>query len=161
MLCKDCNKKKGVKFEEKYLIKSLGELILEPVSIEVACVLLEDAEIGHEVFNKYSRDPVPLDYCRSYGRRKVRDYDEFAAQTFKTISEFFTSQKPKELKQRIFNALRYRWGFKDRQVHTLEETSKTFGIETSELLTAEVSLIERLGWNVKLTESTKNKWLRL
>lgn len=161
LLCKDCNRKRGKKFEDEYLVESIREHVIETVGIEVAWVLLEDIKLAHRLFKEENRYPSALDVCRFYGRRKVRDYDERTAKIIKHIDEFFNSKKPKEIKQNVFNALKHRWGFPDREVHKLEETAKIFVIKTDELLLAELSLINRLGWRVKLSDTTKKKWLRL
>ncbi len=160
LLCRDCNRKRGKKFEDEYLIESVSDHLIEPIGIEVVWVLIEDIQLAHTLYKEEKRYPSALDVCRFYGRRKVRDYDEVTIKVIKDIDEFFSLGKPREIKQKVFKALKYRWGFSDREVHKLKESAKMFGIETEELLLAELSLINRLGWQVKLTETTKKEWLR-
>ena len=59
LLCKDCNRKKGKKFEDEYLVTSTREHIIEPVGIEVIQVLKEDMNCAHRMFKnqeKYNRN---------------------------------------------------------------------------------------------------------
>ncbi len=160
LLCRDCNRKKGKKFEDEYLVESVRDHVLEPVGIEVAWVLIEDIKLAHTLFKEEKRYPTALDICKFYGRRKVRPEDEVTVKVIADIDEFFNSKKPTEIKQNVFKTLKYRWGFSDRQVHKLKESAKIFSITNDEILSAEVSLINRLGWQVKLTETMKKEWLR-
>ena len=118
-------------------------------------------KLAHWVFKEEKRKVAPSDICRLFGRRKVLHEDEVAVAVVKDIDNFFNSRKPAEIKQKIFGALKYRWGFSDRKVHKLKETAQTFAIKIDELLLAEISLLNRLGWQIKLTEATKKKWLNL
>ena len=161
LLCRDCNRKRGKKFEDEYLVESVRDHVLEPVGIEVAWVLIEDIKLAHTLFKKEKRYPTALDICKFYGGRKVRPEDEVTSRVIADINEFFDSKKPTEIKQNVFKALKYRWGFSDREVHRLKESAKIFSITNDEILSAELSLINRLGWQVKLTETVKKEWLCL
>ncbi len=161
LLCRDCNRKRGNKFEDMYLVKSIAEHVIQPVGIEVIWVLIEDIRLAHKLFKEENYYPTALDVCRFYGRRKVRYEDELTAQVIMNIVEFFNSVKPKDIKQKVFKALKHRWGFSDGDVHKLSETVKIFGVKIDELLLAELSFINRLGWQVKSTETIKKEWLRL
>lgn len=161
LLCRDCNRKKGKKFEDKYLVDSAKDHVVEPVGIEVLLVLLEDITLAHSLFAREKHYPTALDICKFYGRRKVQDYDESTERVIRDIDVFFKSQKPREIKQKTFQALKYRWGFSDGEIHKLAESAKLYGIETDELLQADLSLINRLGWQVRLIDKTKREWMRL
>lgn len=161
LLCRDCNRKKGKRFEDEYLVKGITEHVVEPVGIEIISLILKEMELAHEQFKEEGKYPNAVDICKFSGKRKVQLVDEAIASEIVAIDSFFNSQKPTELKQKVFKALKYRWGFSDREVHKLKETAKTFGIKTTALLEAELSLINRLGWQVKCTETTKKRWLRL
>ena len=102
-----------------------------------------------------------MDIAGLFGRRKVLYEDEVALEAIKDIEKFCNSKKPREIERTIFKALKYRWGVLDRKVHKLKETAEIFAIKIDELLLAEMSLLDRLGWQIKLTEANKKKWLRL
>ena len=161
LLCVDCNRKRGKKFEDEYLVSSFEEHRVEPIGVETAYWVMEWVKLSHELFKKENRCPTASEFCKFDGRRKVRDYDEATVRLITDIDEFFNAKRPTEIKQKVFKALKYRWGFLDREFHRLKETAEVFAIDVNELLSAEVSFINRLGWQVRLTEAAKKKWLRL
>jgi len=161
LLCKTCNRKKGKRFEEEHLVNSLSDHVREPVGFEIVFLFTEFIKLTHRVFREQKRQVIPLDVCKLFGRRKVQYEDEVAVEVITDIDKFFNSKKPTEIKQNIFKALRYRWGFSDRKLHKLKEVAKTFGLKIGDLLLAEASLLNRLGWQIRLTEGTKKKWLSL
>lgn len=161
LLCKECNRKKGEKFEDKYLVNSISEHMSEPVGIKILYLIIEFIKLSHRLSKEEARRATPFDFCSFFGRRKIRHGDEAAAEVVNDIDQFFNSKKPTEIKQKVFKALKYRWGFSDREFHKLKETAKRFGVKIDDLLSAEISLLNRLGWQIKLTEMAKKKWLDL
>ncbi|MBM2831686.1 MAG: endonuclease, partial [Dehalococcoidia bacterium] len=161
LLCKLCNRKKGKSYEDKCLVQSITEHVIEPIGIEVAYRFLELLRLSHEYFKKLREYPSASDICYLIGMRKVRNEHEMLAREIQTVNEFFVSDKPAEIKQRDFLALKYRWGFSDRQVHKLEEAANKHRMDAEELLSLEINFIKRLGWNVQLTEKANRKWLSL
>lgn len=161
LLCRKCNRKKGKKFEDEYLVKSISEHISKPVEIKIVYLIIEFVKLSHNLFKEEGRYPTASDFCKFFGRRKVYYGDEAAAEIVKDVNEFFNIKKPTEIKQKVFKALQYRWGFSDRQFHKLKDSAKTFKVEVDELLLAEISLLNRLGWQIEVTEGTRNKWLSL
>lgn len=161
LLCRECNRKKGKKFEDEYLVKSVTEHVLEPIKIEIVSFILEVMQFAHEHFKEESQYPSAYKICRFFGGRKVTSADEVIARHIVIIDSFFNSKKQKEIKQKAFNALKYRWGFIDREIHRLKESAQKYSVELEELLLSEVSLVNRLGFIVKLTNTNKTRWLRL
>lgn len=161
LLCKKCNRKKGQKFEDTRLVKSISEHISEPVGIKIVYLIIEFVKLSHRLFKEEARHAIASDFCKFFGRRKIRHGDEAAVEVVNDIDQFFNSKKPVEIKQKVFKALKYRWGFSDREFHKLKETAKKFGVKIDELLLAEISLLNRLGWQIRVTEMAKKKWLRL
>lgn len=161
LLCRKCNRKKGQKFEDEYLVKSISEHISKPVEIKIVYLIIEFVKLSHNLFKEEGRYPTASDFCKFFGRRKVYHGDEAAVEIVKDINEFFSTMKPIEIKQKVFKALQYRWGFSDRQFHKLKDSAKTFKIDVSELLFAEISLLNRLGWQIEITKNSRNKWLSL
>ncbi len=76
------------------------------------------------------------------------------------MNDFFSGPKPEEINQRVFDALRYRWGFSDRAVHKLKQSANQHGLTVDNLFLAEIGLVSRLGWRVKLTAGAKEKWIK-
>jgi len=160
LLCKTCNKKKGNRFEEKCLVKSLSEHIIPPVPLDSIFVIYEIITTAHKYCADNDRFPTPLDFCRFFGRRKVKEEDERAFELFNEIGSFFTSKKPDDLKKEEFEILKYRWGFKNNEFHTLKDTSNKYYIDINTLLKIEMAFINRLGFQVKITESNRNRWVK-
>lgn len=159
LLCSDCNKKRGNNFESEYLVNSLNEHLVGRVGIEILFVLLGVAQAAHIIAKDGNGEIKGLDFSRFEGRRKVRDHDEISAMLFKDITEFFTSKKPREIKREMFDSLKYRWGFSDGSIHKLKESAETYEMDIEELLQTERLFIQRIGWEVGISESVKRKWL--
>jgi len=161
LLCKSCNRRKGKNYEDKCLVQSITEHVIEPIGIEVAYRFLGFLRLSHEYFEEHREYPSASDICSLCGTRKVRNEHEMLAREIQTINEFFVSDKPAEIKQRDFLALKYRWGFSDRQVHKLEEAANKYRMDAEEFLSLEINFVKRLGWNVQLNEKAKREWLSL
>ena len=70
------------------------------------------------------------------------------------------SAKPKELKVSEYNALKFRWGFCDKNFHTIKNTASSQGVDAQALFELDRQFIERLGFFTKLTERQKQKWMK-
>ncbi len=160
LLCGLCNKKRGNRFEETYLIESLSEHIVPPVPLDFIFAIYEITKIIHEFRISNNRFPTPLDFCKFFGRRKVQEEDVIGVEMFNEISCFFASKKPEDLNLDEFDALKYRWGFNDGKFHKLKDTSNKYGISMDGLLNIEVAFINRLGFQVKITGAIKKRWFK-
>lgn len=158
LLCKACNKKRGNRFEAEYLVESVRDHLVEPVGIEILEFLLLTTDFGHEYYQDKSRYPSARQYAKTLANSSLSIVERRAAEVILEMNQFFTGQRPHEINQKIFNALTHRWGFLDREVHKLKQTAKQFNVSPEELFDAELALISRLGWRVKLTASAKEKW---
>jgi hypothetical protein len=105
-------------------------------------------------------DITGKDFCRLFGRRKVRIEDEKGAEMCNDIRTFFLNKKPSELKISEFNALKFRWGFVDKKFHTIQETVKTSNINIDKLYELDKDLIKRLGFYVIVSDRDKSRWLK-
>lgn len=160
LLCRTCNKKRGNRFEEKYLIESLSEHLTPEVPLDFIFVIYEIIKIIHQFRSENNKLPTASDFCKFFGRRKIQEEDEKGVELFNEIYSFFSSQKPTDLKSKEFEALKYRWGFKDSKFHKIKETIKQCDIDIDTLLKLEIQFINRLGFQVKVTESNKKRWLK-
>ncbi len=160
LLCKSCNRKKGNRFEDTHLISDLSEHLQEPVSFDFIEVVFH---IMHFIWDSHeftAEELTPKDFCKLFGRRKVKQEDEMGATTFNEVRSFFMSPKPKELKVSEYNALKFRWGFCDKSFHTIKETASSQGVDPQALFELDKQFIERLGFFTKLTEKEKQKWMK-
>lgn len=160
LLCRPCNRKRGNRFEEKYLIESLGEHLSTPVPVDFVFAIHEITEALHYFISDNGHLPSAVEFCKLFGRRKVKEEDKMGVQLFEEIHSFFMSRRPKDIKAKDFKALQHRWGFTDGELHKLRDTAKLYDIEIDALLNAEIGFINRLGFQIKITDSDKKKWLR-
>jgi hypothetical protein len=159
LLCRQCNRKRGNRFEDKYLVNSLNEHIRESTPYEFVKIFIEITKLVNEFRIANCRIPNPEEFCRFFGKRKAREDDTFSVDLFKDINDFFMSKRPPELKAREFNALKYRWGFSDDVFHKLKDTSQYSGIDINRLLDLEIDFIRRLGFHIITNKSERVKWL--
>ena len=164
LLCRACNRRKGKKFEDEYLINDLREHFKKPISVaikEFMYPIIELLKFAHAMHSEEKKYPESHDVCKFFGRRKVRPEDEEWVNVITDIDNFFNAKKPQEMKRIVFKALKYRWGFINRNTNSIKEASIEFDIDAHDLLKAEISLINRLGWPMKITDTTKRQWLLL
>ncbi|MFC1790676.1 HNH endonuclease [Patescibacteria group bacterium] len=161
LLCKTCNRKKGKKFEDKYLVASFSEHMIEPAPFEILFFITECIKLKHKIFDNENRELIPLDVCKSFGRRKVRRSDEAAVEMVKDITNFFRLKKQNVVKTKHFRALKHRWGFVDGKFYKLGDTARKFDLKIGSLLQAEADLLNHLSWPIKFTKAVKKRWLRI
>jgi len=159
LLCRQCNRKRGNHFEEKYLINSLNEHVREAIPFKFIEVLFDVTKCVVSFRAEHNKMLSPEEFCRFFGRRKTKPEDILSVALFDDMNDFFMSQRPAELKAREFNALKYRWGFSDGIFHKLKETSQHCGIDIDRLLDLEIGLIQRLGFYINIDKVVKKKWL--
>jgi hypothetical protein len=159
LLCRSCNRKKGKKFEDEYLIESLTDHMREPAPFELLYLLKEFVGLSHTIHKEENRNCTPQDICKLFGKKKVQYEDEVAADLLSDIEIFFVSRKPKDMKKNDFDALKFRWGYIDRTLHKLAESAKKYKLDINNLLSCERLFIQRLGWTIELSAVNKKKWL--
>lgn len=160
LLCRSCNRKKGSKFEDRYLVKELSDHLRQPVPFEYIEAIFHIMQFIWEVHNLNTKPLTPKDFCRLFGRRKVTEEDVLGAGTFNDVRTFFSSPRPKELKAKEFEALRYRWGFCDRKFHTIKDTSAVHRLDPGAVALLDRHFIERLGFHPEATEAQMQKWIK-
>lgn len=159
LLCKACNKKRGNQFEAEYLVESVRDHLVEPVGLEMLGFLLVTAEVGHEYYAARGRYPSAKQYANMLSNGNVSIFEKEAAKIMVELDAFFRGKRPDEISEKLFTALSYRWGFVDGNVHKLRTAIKKFSVYSDDIFGAEIDLINRLGWRVKLTESARSKWI--
>ena len=124
-------------------------------------LLIDWVMLSLRIGKEEQRDTTPSDFCKYYGRRKVQHLDAAASEIVKDIDVLLNSERPHEIKQKTYDALKYRWGLADGEIHKLKESGTKWNVDVHMLLSAEMLLISRLGWQVKLTQTTEKRWLSL
>lgn len=159
LLCGHCNRIRGNRFENKYLIRSLNERLREPTPFKFIEVIFEVTKMVASFRKENDRMPNAQEFCRFFGKRKAVEEDTWSVNLFNDIDSFLSSRRPKELKAREFSALKYRWGFIDGTFHKLKESAQHNKIDANRLLDLDIEFIERLGFYVTITNNIREKWL--
>ena len=161
LLCKTCNRKRGANFEAKFLVDSIRDHLIEPAGIELLEWLLQVVAFGRDSAERFGANPKAEDYARQFSRGKVSRIDAAAASSFQNLDELFRGKRPTDLAARLFRALQYRWGHRDRQIHLLIEVADRFDCSVAELIASERDVVRRLGWTVRRDAHVEKKWSKL
>ena len=157
LLCGDCNRKRGTKYEVEYLVDSMRDHVVEPVGCEFMEAILEMVGDAHVWQSRHSRAPDLKDVCRMLGMRKAGAPEQSFFQLLIDLREFFSGAPPAEVKPAIFAALRMSWGYADGVMRKLRKVANSEA-DLSALVQAEADLIRRLGWPVKKSEAETRRW---
>jgi hypothetical protein len=159
LLCDNCNRRRGASFEGDHLVTSFVEHVVPPVDtgfVELLRMFVHDA---HAWRAAHGRFPTAQDVCKIVGVRKVTGFEERMAEVLADLDTLFRGSPPKEIKAKAFRALAERWGFgRASKVKSLSTVARKGRVDLSELISAEMSLIRRLGWPVKDTPAERGRW---
>lgn len=161
LLCMKCNRKKGKKFEEQYLIQNHNDHFSEPDTENTIHFLLIISSFGHEFKNENNEMPKPQDFADGLAGGELTDAEKMASNYFQELSSFLNNKKPTELTAKQFDALKFRWGFKDGTVYKIKETLKLRQILIDDYFIAEQNLVRRLGFRMSTTKTVIDKWKKL
>jgi hypothetical protein len=160
-LCIDCNRKKSDRYEDEYLVKDVSEHITEPSSENTIEFLLFITAFGNEFRNINNSNPTGKDYADSLTGGELTVAEIKAADFFCDLYTFFQNEKPIELSDKQFEALKLRWGFNDGIVYKIREIKKSLNMCIDEYLIAEKNLIQRLGFRMSNSKSVIKNWKKL
>jgi len=161
LLCMKCNRKKGRKFEEQYLIKNYNDHFSEPDTENAIHFLLIISSFGHEFKNENNELPKAQDFADGLAGGELTEAEKMASNYFQELSSFLNNKKPNELTAKQFDALKFRWGFKDGIVYKMKETLKLRQILIDDYFIAEQNLVGRLGFRMSTTKTVIDKWKKL
>lgn len=161
LLCMKCNRKKGKKFEEQYLIQNFNDHFSEPDNEKIIYFLLFISSFGHHFKHKHNKMPNAQDFADELAVGELTEAEKMASKYFQELFLFFNNKKPTELTSKQFDALKYRWGFQDGIVYKIKETLKFKQISIEEYFISEQSLIKRLGFRMSTNKSVLDKWKKL
>lgn len=160
LLCKSCNRKKGKKFEDEFLVESAFEHMEEPEDEKIIEFLIFTATICQKYYWEFNELPTVKDFAKMVAIRKITRAEESAISYFIELNDFFYSKKPVELSKDEFNSLKTRWGFNDGIVYKIKEVCKITNLKIDDYFKAEKNLIQRLGFRMKDTAQVEQKWKR-
>lgn len=159
LLCSTCNLKKSASFENEYLVEDFREHVNDPVDHEIVDFLLFLMNFAHEFHLNEERYPDGDAIADVMNDGNKGSFEEHCAAIISDLVEFFSSKRPEELNAKLFRVLRERWGFKDGTLYRLKSIAEENELDVKDLLDAEISLVNRLGWVVSLNKESKKKWV--
>lgn len=161
LLCMSCNRKKGKKYEEEFLVSNVSEHLSKPSTESTIKFLLIVFSFAHEFQIESEYAPTPKDFADQLSGGELTVAETMAAEYFKDLSEFFKNKQPIELTDLQFSALELRWGFKDGHVYEIKEVIKKMNISEDEYFSSEKNLIQRLGIRMSDSKAVATKWKKL
>lgn len=159
LLCSECNLKRKNNFEDEFLVSSFTEHVSTPVDSSIIDFFSVLLGFFHDFKVAENKLPSADDIANSLAEGNKTEVEINAEEVIKDFSDFFTSKRPKDCKAKEFEALQFRWRFKDGNLYKLTESAKEYDIDLNGLFQAEINFIKRLGWNVSLTKAQQKKWL--
>lgn len=160
LLCSECNLKRNNNYEDEFLVSSFTEHVSSPVDSSIIGFFTILISFFHEFFASEKKLPSATDIAKALAGGEKTEIENHAAEVITDFHDFFTSNRPKDMKLKEFEALKYRWGFKDGELYFLAEAAKTYDIDLTNLFTAEIGFIKRLGWNISLNKTQQVKWMK-
>ena len=161
LLCKDCNELKSNNFERDNLVYSFNEQTRRKVAIEFIMVFKDCANEKIRVKKDENRDILIDDILICLGATKKDNATKHALRTVNEIWDVLSNDKPKELTQKYFDPLKFRWGIEGENVKSIHETIEKFNLDGLELIKCELDLFRRLGMTLELNTKNINKWLKI
>lgn len=163
LLCRKCNRKKGAKFEDTHLVQSLADHLSQskkPIPFVFVQSIFTIMRLIWDNYSLIDAKITPESFCRLFGRRKVTEEDKLGAEMFNDLTYFFLTDKPTEIKQYEFEAMKYRWGYLDKIFHSIHETAAHSKITEENIFKLDLMLIERLGFFVRINEVDQKRWMK-
>lgn len=149
LLCENCNKSRGNSFEEQYLLAHTQEVFYDPMPISSDMVLdllglfLVAIELSTQLGETWKEV-----YCLVIKTDDV-ETDQFMFMLISQLwnvfhyDKFFIPVKKKE------NILRYRWGLRDGNIHSIQDTCQKFKVSVSYYVELEDLLLRQIGFVLK------------
>jgi len=158
LLCKRCNRKRQANYEDS-LVSSITEHFKTnriAVDFELVEALLKMIPIGMSLMDKNRRLPNSDDFKHSL--MGINEMDSELASIFSDMFSLFRGDKPTELTQIEFEALKYRWGFSDQFVHSISEIKRMFNLSAKDFFEVELKFMDTMGWTLKSDSKSIKAW---
>lgn len=146
LLCESCNKKRSNNYEDQYLLANTNEIFNEPCSINYDMVfdLLRLFLVAIELDKKLGTFTEDM-FCDIIKTDDV-ETDKFLYVLISQLWDIFHLEKffiPVKKKE---NLLKYRWGLKDGDIHSIDEISKKYNVSYKYYIELEDLLLRQIGF---------------
>jgi hypothetical protein len=158
LLCADCNRKRGNRFEDEYLVNNFTDHVVEPSDIEYIDIVKMTVHFGIHHFLESNKLPSAQDYANEFTEGEVSVFEEQAVSVFLNFKDFFSNKKPENFTDKEFKFLKTRWGFIDNEIYNLTELCDDFNYEIDEAVKLDKLLINRMGIRIKDKKNDLRKW---
>ena len=160
LLCGPCNRAKGADFENRCLVRSSRDHIMEPAGLELLKFMKLEVQFAHDHRQLRGQLPTGKEIARHFGVKHSED-EELAARVISDLARFFEGSPPPEVHIKAFEALKVRWGYADNKMTSLLAAAERCKIAPQTLLAEEIELVDWLGWRVSESSSIRRKWAAL
>ncbi|XID91521.1 HNH endonuclease [Paenibacillaceae bacterium WGS1546] len=162
LLCEACNKKRSNKYENEYLTPVFHEIFYEPSPIDLTMLedLLRLVSLWFYIQNKSGVAPKEDDYCKII-QTEDTETDKFMFFLASQVVELLTSEESFIKIKKKMQALRFRWGSKEGQSHTISETCKKFKVDVNYYVDSEMLILRRLGFVLQKDLQASNEYYQL
>ena len=160
ILCEECNKKRSNDFENEYLITHMKESVHNPdeISLEMLKDLLRLFLLLIRLKSE-DMDVTEEEYCSIIKTNDI-ETDQFMYMLVSSIESLFNEENP-FIKVKIqMEMLRYRWGIKDKQIHSIEDTCSKFGKDRGYYVKIEMLLLRQLGFVLQKKYINSNEYYK-
>lgn len=158
ILCEYCNKKRSNNFESEYLIAHIKESIHDPV--EITLYMVEDLLRLFLLMVKMKAEGMELsreEYCSVIMSDDI-ETDHFMYALVSNIEELLLNEHSFiKIKIKV-EMLKYRWGIKDGQIHSIKETCNKFSKDINYYVELEMLLLRQLGFILEKKYRTSNEY---
>ncbi|MFR4162065.1 MAG: HNH endonuclease [Paraclostridium sordellii] len=160
ILCEECNKKRSNDFENEYLITHMKESFHD--TSEITLEMLKDLLRLFLLLIRLKSEDVDVNeekYCSIIKTDDI-ETDKFMYMLVTNIEEFL-NKKDTFIKVKIqMEMIRYRWGVKDKQIHSIEETCIKFGKDIDYYVKIEMILLRHLGFILQKKYRNSNEYYK-
>lgn len=159
LLCESCNKTRGNSFEEQYLVAHTQEVFHDPMSISSDMVtdLLQLFLVAIEL-NRQLGSVWKDVYCNVIKTDDV-ETDQFMFMLISQLWDVFCSEKffiPVKKKEAL---LRYRWGLKDGNIHSIQDTCQKHNVSVMYYVELEDLLLRQIGFVLEGKAAEDSKYV--
>jgi len=149
LLCETCNKTRGNSFEEQYLVAHTQEVFHDPapISPDMVTDLLQLFLVAIELSTQLGSIWQET-YCDVI-KTDDTETDQFMYTLISQLWDVFDSEKffiPVKKKETL---LRYRWGLKDGNIHSIQGTCNKYKVSVPYYVELEDLLLRQIGFVLK------------
>ncbi len=159
LLCESCNKSRGNSYEDQYLVAHAQEVFHDPapISPDMIADLLQLFLVSIELNTQLGSMWKDV-YCHVIKTNDV-ETDQFMFMLISQLWDIFHSDKffiPVKKKETI---LRYRWGLKDGNIHSIHDTCQKHKVDISYYIEQEELLLRQIGFVLKGKSAEDTKYI--